>query len=142
MSIMASPFSLEEDMKYSIAIIVALLSISVYPAQAIDFTKPITQIDGSPIADKDGKILEKQPTLGTICISALLAEYADEASGPKMITPEDKFNRWKLALKLADNKDPKNVTLTSEELALVKNVVGKAYGPVVVGQAWTELVAK
>ncbi len=117
--------------------VVALLGAS--PAFAIDFTKPLTNMDGSPVTDKDGKSPEKIPTLGSICESALLAQYADERdpSGKETITPQEKFERWKLAAKV----NGKDANLSPEELALIKKLVGKAYAPLIVGQAWSMLDA-
>lgn len=123
-------------MKLATAIVVAILAIN--PAFAIDFTKPITNMDGTAATDKDGKVPEKAPTLGSVCESALLAQYADErdpVSGKETITAEDKYARWKLAGKMQG----KDVTLTAEELALIKKLVGKAYAPLIVGQAWSLL---
>jgi hypothetical protein len=108
-------------------------------AYAIDFTRPLTQLDGQPITGSDGKPLEKPPTLGSICEGALLAQYADErdaASGKETITPEDKFARWKLANKVNGGKD---VNLTAEELSLIKKLIGKGYAPLIVGQVWMML---
>jgi len=114
----------------------SLLSTSAF---AIDFTRPLTSLDGKPIAGNDGKPLETQPTLGSICESALLAQYAEERdpqTGKELISPEDKFARWKLAVKISGGKD---VNLTTEELSLVKKLIGKGYSPLIVGQVWTLL---
>jgi hypothetical protein len=124
------------DMKFATALMIALMSIT--PAMAIDFTQKLTNLDGSPVTDKDGKTLEHQPTLGSICQTALITQYADEVdpmTRKESVTPEEKFQRWKIAQKLEGS----NVTLTAEELALIKKLVGKAYSPLIVGQAWTML---
>lgn len=112
------------------AAIIMLLS----PAYAIDFTQTLTNLDGTPVVAQEGK---PQPTLGTICEQALLATFADErdSTGKETIEAKEKFDRWKLASKLNGT----DVKLSAEELALVKKLVGKAYSPLIVGQAWSML---
>lgn len=122
-----------------ILLTLAVLVMSVGAAHAIDFTRPITQLDGQALTGTDGKPMATQPTLGSICESALLAQYVDERdpqTGKETISPEEKFARWKLAIKVNSAKD---VTLTSEELTLIKKLVGKGYSPLIVGQVWTLL---
>lgn len=118
--------------KFYAAVIVALLAAS--PAMAIDFTQPIKAQDGTVPKSDSGSV----PTLGKICEDALIASYKDEidpTTGKEIITPEEKYRRWKLAQKLHGD----NVKLSPEDLALIKKLVGKAYGPLIVGQAWTML---
>lgn len=124
-------------MKLTSVLVPVIACLLMTPVFAIDFEATIKNSDGTPVTDKDGVPLIKQPTLGSLCESALFAQYADErdATGKETITPEEKFSRWKLSTKLHGN----NVTLSAEELALLKKFVGKAYGPLVVGQAWTLL---
>ena len=111
---------------------VAIMMMVFTPAMAIDFTQPITNLDGSEIKDADGKPVVS--TLGRVAEQALLAVYADERdqSGKETITPEEKFKRWKLASKVQG----KDVNLSIEELALLKKLIGKAFPPLIVGQAW------
>lgn len=134
---MNSPESLEEPMKKFLLLSAAML-MAVSPAFAIDFTTPITNMDGSAVTGADGKALDKPPTLGSICESALLAVYADERepqTGKDLITPQEKYDRWKLAGKVQG----KDVQLSAEELSKLKMLIGKGYAPLIVGQAWTLL---
>lgn len=113
---------------------VAALLLMATPACAIDFTQPIKNLDGTTPETKDK---EKAPTLGSISESALVSAYRDEvdAQGKETITPEDKYNRWKLATKVHG----KDVVLSPEDLALLKKLIGKAFSPLIVGQAWSML---
>lgn len=122
-------------MRLATALMIALLSTS--PAWAVNFDQPIPGPNGGPITDKDGKPLDKQPTLGSICETALVSSYADEidpVTHKETITGQEKYDRWKLAQKLHGE-----VTLTAEELAKIKMLVGKAYLPAIVGPAWQML---
>lgn len=119
-----------KSLKY--AVIATLLMLS--PARAIDFTQPILNPDGSAPEVKEG---QKAPTLGSISESALSAQYRDEvdAQGKETISGQEKYDRWKLATKVHG----KDVTLSPEDLALLKRLIGKAYTSVIVGPAWSML---
>lgn len=95
-----------------------------------DFSKVLTTIDGDPLHDKD-----KDLTAGAIALSALLGNYDDE----KALTGKEKADRYQLAMKI--NKNMKEVDLTIEQAKLVKDLVGKAFAPLVVGQFF-ELMEK
>jgi hypothetical protein len=133
-----APFSLTGDDEMKKAILTAcFIALMSTPSMAIDFTKPLTNLDGTAVKDAEGK--DVNTTLGKVAEQSLLAVYADERdpqTGKETITPEEKFNRWKLATKISGQKD---VSLTAEELALIKKLIGKAFPPLVVGQAWTML---
>ena len=101
-------------------------------------------MDDKPICDKvpSGEknlmgqdILVDGPpfTLRTVCQNALVAVYQDE----QQLSGEDKLSRWELAVKIKKAVDP--CELTTEEVVLVKKLIGKAYGPVISGQAWEML---
>ena len=92
----------------------------------IDFSAVLTDLDGNPM--KDG---ENDATLGRIATNALLLPYQDEQN----LSGEDKLKRFMLAGKA---RGPA-VELTVEEIALAKRLIGKAYGPLVVGRAWALL---
>ena len=70
-------------------------------------------------------------TLASACVQALMAVFPDEQNLSGVIKAE----RWALALKiLGSYGEP--VDLTVEQVASIKAVVGKAYGPAVVGRAY------
>lgn len=55
-------------------------------------------------------------------------------------TGEEKAKRYLMATRIYAN--PENVDLTIEEIAKIKQVIGKCYGALVVGQAWEMLEGK
>lgn len=108
------------------AITAALLALSV-PAYAADFSAPILMIDGkTPMRESQD---EKSPvlTLAIVAENALLASYQDETN----LSGEEKLKRFRLAEKIASQKG--DITLTAEEIALIKKLVAKAYNPLIVG---------
>ncbi len=52
-------------------------------------------------------------------------------------TGEEKAKRYVMATRIYANSDGPDFTL--EELATIKKVIGKGYGPLIVGQAWEML---
>lgn len=88
---------------------------------------PIVNIDGLEIKEA-GKTL----TVQSIIISALAGNWQDEQG----VTGDDKFNRFMLAMKV--NEDPEQ-DLTPEDIVLIKKLVGKNWGPLVVGPVYKVL---
>lgn len=106
------------------AIILAAAAMTPIPAVAVDFKAPILSIDGKPIPVSAE---DKTPlTLGKIAQDALIAPTLPNDQP----TPEEKGRRFWLAMKIHDGA----TALTAEEVALIKKVVGLAYGPLVVGR--------
>lgn len=89
-------------------------------------------MDGSVIPDTKGN----EATLKGVVVEALLAQFEDE----RQLSGEDKLKRYQLAMKV--NESEGVCEMTAEEIALVKKLIGKAYGPLVSGQAWTILETK
>ena len=106
----------------------------------IDVTQQLTELDGTPmitgkqVCQVCGSVVgESEPmTVRLAATRALTAQYRDEQSLPG----DEKVTRFHLALKLTDEAEP---DLKAEEIVLIKNVVGKMYGPVVVGRMWSIL---
>jgi len=92
-----------------------------------DFGITLLQIDGKPFKDN--------ATMRTVCVNALLNEYTGET-----IDGATKLKRFKLAERIseepAEDADPVLVDLKAEEVALVKDLVAKCYGPLVVGRVY------
>jgi len=112
-------------------VLASFLSVTTpWPAAAapIDFNTPMMSIDGKPITDEKGAA--GTVTLKKIALEALLTGFPDETTLPG----EEKAKRYVLAVKIAaaDGK----LELTSEEVTMLRKVVGKGYGPLVVGQVW------
>ena len=115
-------------MRIPVAVVITLLS--AVPAMAIDFTRPMTTLDGKPFKDPSGQITDV--TLAVIAENALLQAYSDETN----LSGEDKIKRYTLARKIADN--PKT-ELSAEEIALLKKLIAKSYNPLITGQSWKML---
>jgi len=69
-------------------------------------------------------------TLKSVAVEALQLSFADE----QQISGEEKAKRWVLATRIYAN--PENIDLKTEEISIIKKLIGKAYGPLIVGQAW------
>ena len=89
-----------------------------------DFSRPVLTLGGAPAEDA-GKTL----TVGAACVNALLGPD-DSATG------EEKARRYQLALRIHAGGE---VEVKSDELALLKTLVGRAYLPLVVGQVYAFL---
>src|SRR5262249_33931299 len=90
----------------------------------IDFSAVIKDLDGAPVKDGD-----KDATLGRVACTALLASYADEQNLPA----EDKVRRFRLAEIAAKGGEGGG---KGEDAALIKQLIGKAFGPPVVARAY------
>lgn len=92
----------------------------------IDFSQILKTLDGKPIEGQDKKNL----TLRDAVINALLSARDDE----KNLAGKDKAMRYHLSARIYGAKEP--ILLKSEECTLIKELVGKTYLPLIVGQAW------
>jgi hypothetical protein len=99
-------------------------------AASIDFMQPMIDLTGQPIPTSQ---TDKTPvTLGDVAATALLNSYPDERD----ITGDEKVKRFDLAV-LA--KGGKPVDLTAENVAKIKQLIAKSYGPLIVGRAYAIL---
>ena len=103
----------------------------------IDATQKLVNLYGEPLRIKDKKDKEMvQATLGDICSEALLGVFeGDRNEGGKK-----RYERWQLAGKII--KSDGKVELSSEEIVAIKERVGMAYGPVIVGPTYDLLEGK
>jgi len=107
--------------------------------RGIDFTQIVIGVTGEPLtqAGKDckpgqvpGKDCPLEPqTLGDLALVALLAQIDEDRN----LDPRKKYERDQLARKIFKNR---NAALSPEEIALIKERIGKVYGPAQVGAAW------
>lgn len=67
--------------------------------------------------------------LKDIMVNALLGEYEGEK-----LTGEEKLERYKLAMLIQEAKA--EIDLSSKDMVLVKDLIGKSWSPLVSGQAW------
>lgn len=105
-----------------------LFVFALLAAAGIDFNQPLVGLDGKPILTGDAKapiVL----TLGEASVTALENTLEED----KTATGAEKFKRDELARKVYKKSD---VVLTAEEIALIKDRIGKSYGALVVGAAW------
>ena len=94
------------------------------------------EIDGKPVI-KDGRpVMKKSPpfTLRTACVNVLTMREMDDRGRGKEITGKEKVRRYELAKKIYHSKEL--VDLQAEEITLLKDLVGKIYPPITVGQAF------
>lgn len=106
----------------------------------IDVTQQLTELDGTPmitgkqVCQMCGQVVsEKEPmTVGLAATRSLSATFRIEQN----LGGEEKFERFRLALKITDEDEP---ALTAEDVVLIKKVVGMMYGPVIIGRMWAIL---
>lgn len=96
-----------------------------------DFSQELIGLGGQKLVEANGD--EQRPmTLGAVSVNALMGQFADEQA----ITGEEKFRRYQLAERVSDAGVQ---DVSAEEIALIKRLIGKAYGPVLVGPAFKAL---
>lgn len=81
------------------------------------------------------KVGRPKMSLKRAAVNALQAMFEDERN----LDGAEKLKRWQLAMKVHAGGE---VELTIDDLALIKRLVGKLYGPAVVGPVWSALEAK
>ena len=92
-------------------------------------TTVLKNINGEDLIESDEKGEVKTVTLRTVFVNALMIpEQAD--------TGVKKVEKYGLAIDIQKNDE---VNITAEQAALLKEVVGKPYGPVVVGPVFAIL---
>lgn len=92
---------------------------------------PITEAMVEPLVE--GKEVVRKVTkltLAAVATSALLANHQDERD----LSGTDKVTRYKLAQRI--NDADREIEMSAEEVTLLKTLIGKAYAPLVVGQAF------
>ena len=91
-------------------------------------------VTGKQLCQVCGQVVgENEPlTVRVAAVRSLSANFRDEQD----LAGEEKVKRFHLALKLTDEDEP---DLKAEDIVLIKKVVGKMYGPVVVGRMWAIL---
>ena len=94
----------------------------------VNFHYVFKTIEGEPLEDEKSQ----EVTLGKIAITALMNVYEDERN----LSGEDKIKRYDLALAIYALKDGSPLELPVETVVLLKSLINKSYGVVVVGQAW------
>lgn len=96
----------------------------------INFRTTLKDMDGKPIMETKDKPL----LLDKVCVEALLSETPNEQT-----TGESKLNRFNLAKRIHGSGE---IDVSTEEIVLIKDRVGKHYFPIVVGQVFVLLEGK
>jgi hypothetical protein len=115
-----------------IAIIATLLICGATAGAAdVDFSAVLTDPDGAPIIDCVSADCAGKPplTLGRLALHVLTASFPDEQG----LSGEEKFRRGLLAMRVYGGG---KVVLNAEDTALIKRLIAKGYGPLVVLRAW------
>lgn len=102
----------------------------------IDFNSPLTGLDGKPlrVPGEDGAPGDVM-TLGLMAINVLLSPLIDERTGNAETTaPIEKVRFAKLAQDIFTAKAP--IDLPAEDVALLKERIGRAGAPLAVARAW------
>ena len=96
----------------------------------INFDVAMKDMEGEEI--KNG---EKVLTLKNVAVNALMATFEDE----KNLSGDEKLTRYVLACKVRGGGE---CDLPVSDVATIKTLIGKAYGTLIVGQAWELLEGK
>ena len=93
-------------------------------------------IDGEVVIENGKPTMKKSPpfTLRTACVNVLTMREVDDRGKAKEISGKDKVKRYELAKRIYHSKEL--VDLQAEEIALLKELVGRIYPPITVGQAF------
>lgn len=112
-------------MKKNFLLCMFMLCVNSY-CYSINFTTQLKELDGKPIV-----IAKDMPplTLSDVCVNALETPLDTD----KQMSGQEKFKLDQIARKIYNGK---NIDLTVEEISTIKERVGKAYGPMIVGQVW------
>lgn len=115
-----------------------LLAVILFAAPAfageVDFSTILTNEDNAPIPDCTTTDCAGKPplTLGRLAMHVLAANFPDEQN----LSGEEKFKRGELALRVYKGG---KVNISVEEAALVKKLVAKGYGPLIILKSWPML---
>jgi len=89
----------------------------------------LKDLEGNTLLDK-----EKPVTLKSVCVQALMAvDTKEEVNG------EEKYKRYQLTQKIGEKEE---VDLSTEEISKIKQLIGKSFVTLVVGQSWDMLENK
>ena len=102
-----------------------------------NFKKAMTTISGEPITPAGSVAAEGDLilTAETVVINALMGTYDSEN-----LSADKKLRRFRIAMQI--QKQPEDCELTVEEVAEIKECVGKGYATLIVGQMFEFLEGK
>jgi hypothetical protein len=96
----------------------------------IDFNAPILGFDRKPLNESD-----RAMTLAIVACTALSAQFRDEDN----LAADIKYKRFKLGCKIANGGI---VDLSVDEIATLKQLIGRAFSPLIVGRSFDLLDPK
>lgn len=99
----------------------------------IKLDQTLKDVRGEVIREPDS---EDALTLGTVCVRSLMGNYQDEI---RTLKGEEKVRRYDLAMRLRGCDE---IELPSEDVALIKDLIAKAFPTLVCGQAWHMIEGK
>lgn len=94
-------------------------------ATKVDLNEKFVTLRGEPLIERSEDGSESNVTLKAVCVHALLAQSQD--------TPAQKFKNYRLANRIQDADE---IELTAEEVTELKQMIGKLFPPLYVGNAW------
>ena len=111
----------------------------------IDFGYQFKELDGKIIPEQPPEMVKndkgemeekKYPpfTLRKACTNVLVMREVDAQGRPKEMTGKQKVERYELAKKIHNSTGL--VDLQAEEIALLKELIGRIFPPITVGQAF------
>ncbi len=111
----------------------------------IDFNRQFKELDGKVIPEQPpgmvkndkGEMEEKKYppfTLRKACTNVLVMGERDAQGRPKEMTGKQKVERYELAKKIHNSTGL--VDLQAEEITLLKELIGRIYPPITVGQSF------
>jgi hypothetical protein len=102
----------------------------------VDFSAPILNMQGNePLEFRDGKL-----TLGDCAIEALIGTLVEANGQPEQLAGMDKNRNALLAMKIAEAKEP--IEISIEDAGLLKERIGRFWNPLPVARAWALLEDK
>ena len=103
----------------------------------INFNEPFVDLSNEPIIEKTQIGKETKDVtiiLKAICTTALLALQEKEN-----LSGEEKVKRYELAKRIFAGGE---INLKTEQIVLLKDLIGKSFTPIIVGQAFRMLEGK
>lgn len=94
-------------------------------ATKVNLTEQFMTLKGEPIIERDQEGNETAVTLKHVCVHALLAQSQE--------TPQQKFENYRLASRIQDADE---IELGADDITKLKQLIGKLFPPLYVGNAW------
>ncbi len=121
---------------FSVSLLLVFVGLASAHAGEVNMGQVLLSEKGTPAPDPFEQTKEDQEcakcaplTLGVAIAHALVAQQQDERD----LDPLQKWARGVLAMKAREGQP---MTLTAEETSVIKKLMGKLYGPVIVMQAF------